>query len=128
MNCRSLLQSFGMKMPALAKDIGADINTLINMDEDALCKLLTSNSQSSYNSRWRISRREKKPYSHFPTFFLIPRSYSFRISCLALSLYTKAFFILKYNNVITNVINMIKTVRLDWLHLWSDHFIKREIL
>ena len=51
MNCRSLLQSFGMKMPALAKDIGADINTLINMDEDALCKLLTSNSQSSYNSR-----------------------------------------------------------------------------
>ena len=109
MNCRSLLQSFGMKMPALAKDIGADINTLINMDEDALCKLLTSNSQSSYNSRWRIFKKRKKPYSHFPTFFLIPRSYSFRISCLALSLYTKAFFILKYNNVITNVINMIKT-------------------
>ena len=108
MNCRSLLQSFGMKMPALAKDIGADINTLINMDEDALCKLLTSNSQSSYNSRWRISKKRKKTYSHFPTFFLIPRSYSFRISCLALSLYTKAFFILKYNNVMTNVIKSSK--------------------
>ena len=51
---------------------------------------------------------EKKTYSHFPTFFLIPRSYSFRISCLALSLYTKAFFILKYNNVMTNVIKSSK--------------------
>ena len=51
MGCLSLLQSFGMKMPALAKGIGADINTLNNMDKDALCKLLTSNSQSSYNRR-----------------------------------------------------------------------------
>ena len=48
MGCLSLLQSFGMKMPALAQGIGADINTLNNMDKDALCKLLTS-SQSSYH-------------------------------------------------------------------------------
>ena len=43
----TLLQSFGVDMGNVARALGVDIHTLINMDKDILLRLLTSQSHSN---------------------------------------------------------------------------------